>query len=388
MMNIIKDVGLEQASFFMGLGLRGYALVALLLWVLLGAAREQWERRRHVRVLRNRCSTLALSESILVVVRAYKDSDIGWTLFSIFDRAYCPYRVYIGVMEDENTESLELFEAISAHQRSLVDHVRTAKHDFSTRWDKAGLEAHCQNEQFALCMTSDTLLETHWDARLLRHASGDPTAAWSAVPPHAPYRYPHLHRGRAVSVMAAAAGRGGSARSENKEAGHFVRMTGLEMPWAGPRLALTPCVLAQPVPTLLWTSRFGFCRVDVLRRALQRVPVERTSDILDDCLLTGAFVSENVRILLPPHVCATTLTPLPPVPSETFRPTKIHRDLARAFHAHTNVRLGAPPYVGQRAHLGLGPSPSTEEIMIKYGSHTKYQRAHARLRKILLGREK
>ena len=334
--------------------------------------------------MRNRCSTLALAESILVVVRAYKDNDIGWTLFSIFDRAYCPFRVYVGVMEDENTESLELFETISARQRSLSDHVRTAKHDFSQRWDTAGLEVHHRNERFVLCMTSDTILEPHWDARLLRHASGDPTAAWSAVPPHTPYRYPHLHRGRAVSVMA------GPGRDENKvtEASHFVRMTGLDMPWAGPRLELTPCVLAQPVPTLLWTSRFGFCRVDVLRRVLRRVPKERTSDSLDDCLLTGAFVSEKVKILLPPHVYATTLKPLPPVPSESFSPTQEHLDLAKAFHAHTNVRLGAPPYVGQRAHLGLCPSPSTEEIMIKYGSYTKYQRAHARLRTLLLGRGK
>ena len=295
----------------MGLGLRGYALAALLLWVLLGAAREQWARRRHARVMRNRCSTLALAESILVVVRAYKDHDIGWTLFSVFDRAYCPYRVYIGVMEDEDTESLELLETVSCQQRSLVDHVRTAKHDFNKRWDSAGLAIHCRNEMYVLFMTSDTILEPHWDARLLQHASGDPLAAWSAVPPHAPYRYPHLHRGRAVSVMPQK-----YAPQPQRQPGHFVCMTGLERPWAGPRLALTPCVLAQPVPTLLWTSRFRF----------RSSPPDAESsgtcsrgtyipDVLDDCLLTGALVSLDVHLLLPPHVCATTLKPMPVTPA-------------------------------------------------------------------------
>ena len=57
----------------MGLGLRGYALVALLLWVLLGAVHEQWGRKRHARVLRSRCSTMALAENILVVLRARRD---------------------------------------------------------------------------------------------------------------------------------------------------------------------------------------------------------------------------------------------------------------------------------------------------------------------------
>ena len=201
------------------------------------------------------------------------------------------------------------------------------------------------------------------------------------MPPHTPYRYPHLHRGRAEACSS----RKADAAAGAAPPGHFVCLTGLAGPWRDPALELRPCVLAQPAPTLLWTSRLGFCCTDVLRRALARVPSVHISDGVNDCLLTGALLLEGLRLLLPPRVVGTTLVPLSSLSSTgpgppLFRPAAQHLELARAFRRYTNVDLESP-FVGQRARLGLSPDPATNEIMIKYGSHTRYQRAHARLRR-------
>ena len=234
-------------------------------------------------------------------------------------------------------------------------------------------------------MNSDTILSPQWDAHLLRGAAtSPPTAAWSAVPLHTPYRYPHLHRGRAAVVCDHSEGCLAPAADGNSEEDgpppHFLAFDGMEMPWLGPRLRLRPCALARPTPTLLWTYRFGFCGAELFRSALEHLPENRTSDSLDDCFMTAALLKAHAHLILPARRLASTLALHRSIPSQTFKPSDENRALLKHFHAFTNVDI-EKAFVGQRARLGLSPDPSMEEIMIKYGSFSKYQHAHARLAK-------
>ena len=127
----------------------------------------------------------------------------------------------------------------------------------------------------------------------------------------------------------------------------------------------------------MWTSRFGFCSAELFQRALRHLPEHRTSDSLDDCFMTAALLREGAHLLLPERPLASVLAPHQSMKSQSFTPSASHRALLKHFRVYTNVDV-EKPFVGLRARLGLSPSPSMNEIMIKYGSYAKYQHAHAR----------
>ena len=380
----------------MGMGLRGYVLAALLVWILVTALYEKWERARHTRSLQKRCSEISSigTGSILVLVRVYGDAEAGWTLRALFERAYCPYRVYVGIVEDEESDTVGELEKVITH-RPLMDHVHTVRYDFVARWERVGWEALHRGETHVLCMYSDTIVSSNWDSSLLRAAdAAPPTSAWSAVPLHTPYRYPHLHCGRAAGVCQGQEDRAVdhndmSPQHHRAPPAHFPCLEAAEMPWLGPRVRLQPCALARPAPTLLWTSRFGFCAAELFQRALGYLPENRTSDSLDDCFMTAALIRAGAHLVLPERSLSSNLSPHRSMKSQSFTPSGAHRALLQYFRTYTNTDV-EKLFVGQRARLGLSPSPSMEEIMIKYGSYAKYQQAHARLvkEKKLLNQDK
>lgn len=365
--------------------IRGWACVLLLLWAAYAVAQERWHQAAQGRTLRRRCSAMADAPRVLVLLRAHDDAEIGWVLRAIFESAYCPFRVYVGVVEPPGLDSVGKLEvAIGTSSRllvPLVDHVRSVPLDPAARWERAAWDQLYSGEPWVLFLTSDVLLHAEWDRHLLQlpaTAPGD-AVVWSATPLHQPYQYPHLHRGRGAGLR--------QSQSRDRVAAqlqvaHYPCAAALEMPWIGPRWEHVPCALARPCPTLVWSSAFAFGAASLLQRALAHLPPERTSDSLDDCMWVGALARERIKLRLPPHVLATTLRPLTLPPSRSFRPTAQHQDLLRDYAQQTAIDV-ATARIAPTASMGLMPEPSMDEVMVKYGSRARYEHARGHQKKLL-----
>ena len=104
--------------------LRWLLLLLLLVWLAAGATREQWSRHRQMRLLQNRCSEPECAASIRVFVRAYCDVEAATTVRLLLSRAYCPFRVYVGVVEDGDSDTVG---ALIPPHPTLVDHVHSRR---------------------------------------------------------------------------------------------------------------------------------------------------------------------------------------------------------------------------------------------------------------------
>jgi hypothetical protein len=335
------------------MSLRWWGLLLLLAWLSVNALHEQWRQRRQLRVLQNRCSEPGCAASICVLIRAYRDGEAATTVRRLLEQAYCPFRVYVGIVEEVGSDTVG---ALVPPHPTLVDHVHSCQTDFKMRWEVEAWRLY-RGEAHVLFVHSDTLLGEHWDRQLL--ALGD--GVWSALPAVRHYKYPHLHRTRAGHT-------GGHCGQPD-----FYRLARLPGAWRAPTWTAARAALAQPTATLLWTSRFGFGPAAVLEQAVAQLRgLASTAEGLDDCLLAGALLAVVPQLRSPGRQLAWTLGEHLPLPMQRCAAGPTHEALAAAYAAYSGVDVSAGK-VATTARLGLARQPTEAEILRKYGSLARYQ---------------
>lgn len=335
------------------MSLRWWGLLLLLAWLSLNAVHEQWRQRRQLRVLQNRCSEPDCVASICVMIRVYRDQEAAVTVRRLLEQAYCPFRVYIGIVEEMGSDTVG---ALVPPHPTLVDHVHSCQTTFRTRWEVEAWQLY-RGETHVLFLHSDTILGEHWDRQLLGLGNG----VWSALPAVRHYKYPHLHTSRLSHT--------GSPTGTPD----FYRLQRLPGAWQAPSWTIERAALAQPNVTLLWSSRFGFGPATVMEQAVAQLRhLGTTTESLDDCFMAGALLSSVPRLHCPGRLLAWTLGEHQSLPEQPCTAEPLHYALAAAYAAYSGIDM-ASGTVAAAARLGLGVQTTEDEVLRKYGSLSRYQ---------------
>ena len=186
----------QAQMVFVGLGI---ALLVLLAFV----AAARWLRRKRVREARRdevlrACAMEPPGETIFVCIAAYRGVDGAHAIRSLFARARCPSRVYVGVVHHADGELgdpdlLDTYATLAANWNDpliLVDHVRVERVNLR---DSDGAYASrmlayskfFRDERYVLQLRADAVLSQDWDRILIDElkSTQDPRAVLSTMPP-------------------------------------------------------------------------------------------------------------------------------------------------------------------------------------------------------------
>ena len=240
----------------------GYAVAAIMvLFIFL-----QWV---HAGTKYNRspmCTSLDHENSIYLLVRSYRDMEVGKTLTSAFANAKCPSRVYVGVVEHvesraESALSLYVTESMANGHVPVMSNVRV--HTYPTAQATGamtalldGLAMH-DGQTFIMTVDAHTRFTPAWDVLCIAqhnavehglkppvlttmpHQSNDITNMTVDAPP---FIHPHAIDEHGTIIMASRA-----LRESPEE--------------------------ALPVTSALWSGKLSFARAIPFIHAVAQVPV-------------------------------------------------------------------------------------------------------------------
>ena len=158
-------------------------------WVVIGAGIIIWwavnkyaryrKRQERKEQINRRCLNIPESETIFVSVASYRDPQCAYTLFDLFEKAACPFRIHVGVLEQNHP--VEDKPTMKTYKR-LVQ-TRNGVHDFSTHvrvmtiphtdaqgpvYARALIEKNLyRGEKYYMIIDSHTLFTPNWDQQCI-----------------------------------------------------------------------------------------------------------------------------------------------------------------------------------------------------------------------------
>lgn len=343
--------------------------------VLLAAAGWIWWKVRHNRrVARDRieyvracCDSVPADETIFVLLRcAPGDHECGWSLFSLFELAHCPLRVFVSIVEDPGAAAepaLDQFQRVAVRSRlsarMAADHVR------------GGGMAGYGGEAFIMHLDSRVVLRPRWDQRLASEQRQRPRSVLSQFPTPIEYQYSHVGV-RSRTVMRSQLLQHHTERRDPPDTPRpcFGCVASHARSGEVPALSLRTAEGAprRALPALFWSSYLSFGPA----AALRGVEYPPTPCLREHGMVVGAQLFHQGWELTQPSSCVGQVL-------DDLAPELAPRTPASAwghlFAKHTPygqyIGLEAD-FIRVRAWMGLGPEPSDEEILAKYGSFAAY----------------
>lgn len=219
--------------------------------------KRQNKRRREYNS--DMCSQIVMSsETIFVSVPSYRDSECPKTLFSLFSKASCPQRVFVGVCQQNysgDVDALERYERLCSinQEECFSDNIRVFSMNAS---DARGpmlarhlIEKHLyRNEAFYLMIDSHTHFVDDWDTKFVQQwkQCNDPKAILTMYPDnYVPYKHKDKHNQPAAFLRFK----------------QFNPKTGV-VEIEGPPMQLIP---PKPQPTLFWAACCSFASASMLK---------------------------------------------------------------------------------------------------------------------------
>lgn len=130
--------------------------------------------------------------TIFVSIASYRDDECKDTVFDIFEKASNPDRIYVGVVQQNKSETESCFESCAKCKERLKSgqiRVKTFPHTDAKGPTFARFEASklWKNEEYYLQIDSHSKFEEGWDVTVLNEmeATGDPKAIIGGYPPTA-----------------------------------------------------------------------------------------------------------------------------------------------------------------------------------------------------------
>jgi hypothetical protein len=136
-----------------------------------------WQRKRAQNRIDRQCQELDPEETIFVSVASYRDPECAETLFDLFEKAYCPFRISVGVCQQNYTSVDE--DVMEAYKKLAQKGVG----DFSDRIRIIRLDADeakgpmyarhlierklFRGERYYLITDSHMMFTPGWDKRLI-----------------------------------------------------------------------------------------------------------------------------------------------------------------------------------------------------------------------------
>lgn len=219
-------------------------------------------RKEQLTLIEGRCPPSVAEESIFVLVTSLNDRNIGQLVFDLFEKALCPKRVYIGVVENVDNDidsALFQYELLTAQKRrpKYTSNIRRSMAPFA---DAMGpLHAYetgralYANEAFSMVVHAHTDVVDEWDKRCIVELSKC-RAGTDCIITYSP----------------------GSFESMPSAPPSIVTLEHIdpdvpEVRLGSLMLKRTP---SAPVPALFWTAKFAFGYGNMMRVSVPSSPLK------------------------------------------------------------------------------------------------------------------
>jgi hypothetical protein len=344
-------------------------------------------KRKEKKRVQSACASGAASSTTFVTLVSYKNAaGTAATLHSLFEKAQCPLRIYVGVVEvyapGETSSVLDEYESLVRFSKSpfcLKSHVRVIK--MPTSEYRGSVAAHAQAERFLY-------RKEKYVCTITAHAELAPQ--WEMHCAAALEQHQKLKKGDSVVLTAVL------PATEKTLAAPGIRTPGTYTAFSkhGGLLAyflkkMLPAVYT--VPAVAWCSDFSFTygsRVALVPYDMLPVDTVEGSDTTNhDFYMTLALTGQGWQLAHPPFLVGVRT--VAHAGESTCPPELWYRQCmavckAKQFRSVDSVlasfaRPGFLPKVTSRLQLGLSPHPATDEIEMKLGSMGEFYSILSRL---------
>jgi hypothetical protein len=335
------------------------------------AISTSYKKKKERRRIQTACAASESAQTTFVVLVSLDNpKGAAATIQSLFERAHCPLRVYVGLVEiygpHSQTTTLEEYEAgvrFSKAPFCLKDHVRVLKIPLSEHRGVVSAYEHAErylykNETFVVTMQPHTDLVPQWELLCISALS----------------QQEKLNRTRhqpmvLTTVLATEPGSG--AQPDPKVPGTYCAFTPRGKLVAYPLKKLLPAV--PTLPAVAWSSSFSFTTgVRVAAVPYNAVPDGKPTGLdmaAHDMYMTLKLQNYKWQLLHPAFTVGVVRKGLP---ANAQGSSVWYQQLLKAAGGTGSgwfkVVDGLLPRVSARAQLGLSPTPSTDEVNAKLGS--------------------
>jgi hypothetical protein len=145
----------------------------ILIWICWGILRRYRDKKRRERI-NEWCAKIPEDETIFVSVASYRDSQCAATVYDIFDKAACPFRISVGVCQQNYPIDEDVMEGYKSK-------VHNGIHDFSSQirvlrlsadeaqgpmYARSRIEKELyRGEKYYLLIDSHTMFTPDWDVQ-------------------------------------------------------------------------------------------------------------------------------------------------------------------------------------------------------------------------------
>ncbi len=162
-------------------------IVLLIIIAIAGLRAKRWYRGHGVQQkLLTQCSLVNASETIFVMIPSYRDSECAQTVYDLFMKAHCPYRVFVGVCDQINmgtapesdcrtrvkhllaNDKLESGIDLSCFDHNLRVLVLPDQEAKGPMYARSQIETNLyRGEMFIMCIDSHIVMTKHWDKKAI-----------------------------------------------------------------------------------------------------------------------------------------------------------------------------------------------------------------------------
>jgi hypothetical protein len=412
--NLIKNALSPSAGIIL-IGLVGLVLFYYLYQWYRNSARQF--RRKTVD---KQCQNVPYDETIFISIPSYRDNQCAETILDLFEKAYCPFRITVGVCQ----QNAPVDEDVITHYRTLS---QSALNDFSDRIRIIRIDSEeakgpmyarhlieknlYRGEKYYMNIDSHMLFTPNWDKRLIEE--WQVCAQWSAKPVLTMYPEDFKAHNRLLPMPNYETTVGSYLRFKK-----FNEKTGI-IEIEGPSFVRKP---SAPVLSLFWAACFSFGPGSMV--------TEVPFDPFCDYVFFGEEISMAARLWTSGYDLYNPTTMYCYHMWERNRPTywqqfddsskKKHQERqqleklgydrikevlnmspepvtvlpphgmgsVRSFEAYENyigIRMKSQKFTTLSGIMGLMDGASAQEILCKFGTWKNFENAKAMLSKSLVG---
>ena len=156
-----------------------FVFIILIFWCVKKYKHHQYKQKRKAEI-DQMCLRIPESETIFVSIPSYRDPQCADTLFDLFEKAACPFRIYVGVCQQNHPIMdrdilTEYKKRVQKHHgvHDFSSQIRVLKMDYTQAkgpvYARALIEQNLyRGEKYYLMIDSHTMFTTHWDQTCIR----------------------------------------------------------------------------------------------------------------------------------------------------------------------------------------------------------------------------
>lgn len=225
---------------------------------------RRWQKNNRRRCIDNQCREVPPNETIFVSMPSYRDPQCAETLFDLFEKAHCPFRIFVGVFQQnysqQDADVLESYRKLAEDGvGDFSDHIRVLRVEADEAkgpvYARHMIESKLfRNERFYFVTDSHMLFTPNWDQKLIQEWNQCRKISQRPVLTMYPENFQPHHRSFPPSGYENANG----SYLRFKKFNETNRMVEIE----GPCYLRKP---SSPTPSLFWAACFSFASSEMIR---------------------------------------------------------------------------------------------------------------------------